>query len=101
MNHDYIEEHQIRELYLTRRLSDDDRARFESHFVGCQECLDQLEATESFIKGMKAVVADDVMTSYGRAGVVARVDQSLVKTRAWQALFAAAGLILFALPILI
>jgi Putative zinc-finger len=48
MDHQYIEEHNLADRYLTRQLSPDERARFEEHFVDCPECLDRLALAEMF-----------------------------------------------------
>lgn len=101
MNHDYIEEHNIRDRYLLRRLTDDERARFEAHFVDCDECLEELEATERFVKGLKTAVAQDFVASYAQMGLLARAARAVIKSRLLQGLLVAAILLLIALPIAI
>jgi hypothetical protein len=48
MDHKEIEDRQIVSLYLARKLSAEERTRFEEHFVECSQCLDELELTEGF-----------------------------------------------------
>lgn len=59
MTHDFIDEHQIVDRYLMNRLSAEEAARFEEHYLGCQHCLDQLELAESLQRGFKRAAVDD------------------------------------------
>src|SRR5689334_12568740 len=52
MTHDEIEAQNLTELYVTHRLSPEESARFEEHFVDCPECLDRIESAELLRKGM-------------------------------------------------
>lgn len=66
MDHDYIEEHGLIDLYHRGRLPPEDEARFEEHFVGCSECQERLEMARGFQRGLKAMVAEEVV----KAGVL-------------------------------
>jgi methionine-rich copper-binding protein CopC len=58
MTHDEIAERNIAERYLMGKLSTDETARFEEHFVDCPACLDSLEATERFRTALKPVAGE-------------------------------------------
>lgn len=60
MNHDYVEDNQVADLYLMGRLDDEESARFEEHYVGCAACLDRLELAAGFQAGLRQVAAEDV-----------------------------------------
>ena len=62
MNHIEIEERQIPELYLRGKLSPDEAAAFEEHYLHCQECLDRLELAESMDRGFKRAAGQDAAT---------------------------------------
>jgi len=53
MNHRDVEDRNLVELYVARRLNAGDTARFEEHFVDCPQCLDQIEAAERLHAGIK------------------------------------------------
>lgn len=57
MDHQYIEEHNLADRYLTRNLPPDERARFEEHFVDCPECLDRLALAEMFRESSQETAA--------------------------------------------
>ena len=59
MDHAYIEEHNIADRYLMGKLSDDGRARFEEHFMGCAECLDRLETADEFRAALRATETEE------------------------------------------
>lgn len=89
MDHAYIEEHGLIDLYHRGQLPPEEEARFEEHFVGCAGCQERLEMARGFQRGLKTVVAEDV----AKAGLLAWLVQ-----RRWIAL---AALILAAvLPVL-
>jgi hypothetical protein len=89
MDHAYIEEHGLIDLYHRGQLPPEEEAGFEEHFVGCPECQERLQMARGFQRGLKTVVAEDV----AKAGLLAW----LVRRR-W---FAVAALILAAvLPVL-
>ena len=67
MDHAYIEEHGLVDLYHRGQLPPEVEPGFEEHFVGCAECQEKLEMARGFQRGLKTVVAEDVT----RAGLLA------------------------------
>jgi anti-sigma factor RsiW len=57
MDHGYIEENNVADRYLMGKLSAEERARFEEHFVDCAQCLDRLETTEGIRAALRTVAA--------------------------------------------
>jgi len=46
-----VREHYIR-AYLNRRLTDEEAERFEAHYLVCDECYEEMQATEWLIRGL-------------------------------------------------
>lgn len=67
MDHAYIEEHGLIDLYHRGQLPPEEEAGFEEHFMGCPECQERLEMARGFQRGLKTAVAEDV----AKAGVLA------------------------------
>jgi len=82
MNHLQIEELDMVNRYLLGRLPAGEQARFEEHFVDCQECLDRLETSASFRRGVKTAFAADALRT--RAYVQAGVLGWLMRRNRWQ-----------------
>ena len=84
VNHPQIEESDLVDRYLLGRLLPEEQAQFEEHFVDCQECLDRLETSASFRRGVKTAVAEDAMRSsvYVQSGILAW----LMRRDRWQRL---------------
>lgn len=61
MDHDHIEEHGLIDLYHRGQLPPEEEARFEEHFVGCPECQERLEMARGFQRGLKTMVAEEVV----------------------------------------
>ena len=82
VNHLQIEESDLVDRYLLGRLMREEQARFEEHFVDCQECLDRLETSASFRRAVKTSLAEDTIRSsvYVQAGILAW----LMKRNRWQ-----------------
>lgn len=59
MDHTEIEDRQIAELYLRGKLSPDEAAGFEEHYLHCQECLDRLETAEAMDRSFKRAAGQD------------------------------------------
>src|SRR4051812_34324247 len=59
MDHAYVDEHQVAELYLLGKLPPEEAARFEEHSMSCQECLDRLETAETLRLGLRMVAAHE------------------------------------------
>lgn len=53
MDHKYIEEFDLVDRYLTGRLTADETAQFEEHYVSCNKCSEDLWTTEDFIEGLR------------------------------------------------
>jgi hypothetical protein len=53
MDHAYIRERNIPDLYLLGELSSEERASFEQHYFDCEECVRALELSRSFQAGMR------------------------------------------------
>jgi hypothetical protein len=59
MDHDYINEHGVVSLCVAGKLSPEERAGFEEHFVDCQQCLEQIEVTAALREGLRQVAKED------------------------------------------
>jgi len=59
MNHVDIEEQQIAERYVRGKLTPEETALFEEHYLSCQECLDRLDLAESMERGFKRAAGQD------------------------------------------
>jgi len=94
MDHAYIEEQEIIRRYLADRLAEDERNRFEAHYVDCDQCLEKLELEEGFREGVREVAAEEVARTVER-GIFLR----LLASRSGRALLGAALAILVALPL--
>jgi hypothetical protein len=88
MDHDYINEHGVVSLYVAGRLSPEERAGFEEHFVDCRQCLEQIEVTASLREGLRQVANEDAARPGGTRTDVARLG---VAPRLAPALWAGAG----------
>ncbi len=55
MEHAHLDEIDIAGRYVTGRLSTEERAEFEAHFVDCPECLDRIEAAEGLRSGFSVL----------------------------------------------
>ncbi|HEX5715826.1 MAG TPA: zf-HC2 domain-containing protein [Thermoanaerobaculia bacterium] len=67
MDHAYIEEHGLIDLYHRGQLPPEEEAGFEEHFVGCPDCQERLQMARGFQRGLKTAVAEDV----AKAGLLA------------------------------
>jgi hypothetical protein len=99
MYHAYIQENNIVDLYLMKKLSGEESARFEIHFLGCAKCIAQIEETEALRVGLSQAAIPAQTKPAGqsrRAGLFAWMSQ----LRVWQqvALSLAALLVVAALP---
>lgn len=94
MDHQYVEDNALIDLYRRGVLPPGEEARFEEHFAGCPECLEQLEAARGFQLGLKAMAAEDAARTVVQAGLLAWL------TRRGRLAFALAALLVAALPAL-
>ena len=59
MEHAHFDENDTAERYVTGRMSAEERAGFEAHFVDCPRCLDRIEAAEGLRAGIaRAAVSE-------------------------------------------
>lgn len=94
MDHQYVEDNGLVNLYRRGVLPPEEEVRFEEHFAGCPECLDQLEAARGFQLGLKAMAAEDVARTVVQAGLFAWL------ARRGRLAVALAALLVAALPVL-
>lgn len=59
MDHVMIEEENVVERYLMGQLPATEAARFEEHYLDCQQCLDQLELSKRLHQGLKTVASEE------------------------------------------
>lgn len=52
MTHKEIEQQDVIERYVRRKLSVDDRAAFQDHFFTCDQCFDRVQLMERFVNGV-------------------------------------------------
>ncbi len=71
MDHTYIEERGLIDLYHRGQIPPSEEAEFEEHFVGCRQCQDLLEAARGFQRGLKTMVAEDAARTVVQAGLLA------------------------------
>lgn len=93
MDHTTIEEQHIAERYVMGRLPAEEVARFEEHYLTCEECLDRLQLAERFHLALRGLAAEDSARATG-VGILA----ALARLAQWQRTLLAAGL-LFAIAL--
>ncbi|MEW6208079.1 MAG: hypothetical protein AB1631_06915 [Acidobacteriota bacterium] len=54
MDHRYIDENNIGDLYLMGKLSAHERALFEMHFINCERCVEMLEEISSLRQAIRS-----------------------------------------------
>jgi hypothetical protein len=86
MDHAYIDENQVAELYLLGKLPPEEAARFEEHSMSCQECLDRLETAETLRLGLRTVAAHEIAAEAVKIGLLARLMRSRLAPLALTAL---------------
>jgi putative zinc finger protein len=74
MDHDYINDHGVVSLYVGGKLSPEERAGFEEHFVGCRQCVEQIEVTAELREGLRQVAKEDAARPGVAGPDVARPD---------------------------
>lgn len=55
MDHQYIDEHSICDLYVMDRLPAETRDEFESHFMRCEHCVEMVEQAQAFHGALHAL----------------------------------------------
>jgi hypothetical protein len=93
MDHTYIEERGLIDLYHRGQIRPEEEVEFEEHFVACAQCQERLEMARGFQRGLKVVVAEDAARAIAQAGVAVWL------RRRWLAA-ALLGLLVAALPVL-
>ena len=71
MDHQYVSDNGLIDLYRRGVLPPEEEARFEEHFAGCAECQEQLAAARGFQLGLKAVAAEDAARAVVQVGLLA------------------------------
>jgi hypothetical protein len=94
MDHQYVEDNGLIDLYRRDVLPPEEEARFEEHFAGCLECIEQLEAARGFQLGLKTLAAEDAARAVVQAGLLAWL------ARRRGLLLSVAALLVAALPVL-
>lgn len=89
MDHARIDENQIADRYLMRKLDEAERRSFEEHFVDCAECLERLEAVGGLREGLKELPA-------GRSRATTSLHPFAPRARPLQIFLAAACLVVAA-----
>jgi putative zinc finger protein len=73
MDHTYADEHQIAHRYLLGKLSPEEKERFEEHYLGCRECVADLEAAQALHLGLRGLAAREAAAGALRLGLLARL----------------------------
>lgn len=68
MDHPFIEEENIAERYLMKRLMADERAEFELHFLECPQCIESLEEIGELRAGLRLIDERDWTATKTAAG---------------------------------
>jgi hypothetical protein len=66
MNHDYITDQDLVGRYMAGTLPNDERVRFEAHFVDCPRCLDALEDVEPYRNALRAFASEAAVAPAAR-----------------------------------
>jgi hypothetical protein len=59
MDHTYIDEQHVIDRYLRGTLPAEEAARFEEHFLSCQDCLNRLDLAEAMKRGFQRAAGQD------------------------------------------
>jgi len=95
MNHPEIDERQIVEHYVAGKLSDEEAARFEEHYLECPACVQEVEDAERLHRGLELAATQDLVA---RRTIVAAVARLLGTGRGRGSLLVAALLAVALLP---
>lgn len=81
MDHLAAEQGNLPDLYVLGKLSLEEQERFEEHFLECPECMNQIEVSASFRKGLGTVVAEEVAKTQAliKIGLAARFRRSVLR----------------------
>jgi len=100
MDHKYIDEFDIVERYLSRRLAEGEANEFEEHFVDCVECVGRLETTKAFADGLRRVASDRAAAAPDRSNEILGNERSTVSRKAFAAAAGALSVIIIAAAVL-
>jgi len=75
MDHQFIDENNIRDRYLIGTLGPEDRQRFEEHFLFCDECLSEMDTIDDFRVGLRGAAMEDLTrgSALAKAGILGRL----------------------------
>jgi hypothetical protein len=59
MDHTYIDEQHVVDRYVRGTLPVEEAARFEEHYLSCQDCLDRLDLAEAMKRGFQRAAGQD------------------------------------------
>lgn len=71
LDHGAVEAHGLIERYHQGTLAAEEEERFEAHFMECAACQEELDVHRSFVRGMKALAAEEAVRSTVRIGLLA------------------------------
>jgi hypothetical protein len=100
MDHNYIDEFDIVERYLARRLAEGETAEFEEHFVDCLECVGRLETTKAFVDGLRRVASDRAAAAPDPSHEILVTERSTVSRKAFAATAGVLSVIIIAAAVL-
>lgn len=83
MDHKYIDEFDIVERYLSRKLAEGETVQFEEHFVDCLECVGRLETTRAFVDGLRRVASDPAAAAPDRPNEILGNERSTTPRKAF------------------
>ncbi|HYJ89010.1 MAG TPA: hypothetical protein VEW46_23290 [Pyrinomonadaceae bacterium] len=88
MNHDYINQFNLIDQYVLGKLTVDEAEEFEDHFIDCPACVEQLNATRSFIQDLKVLAVQEPLLLGSKSVRLTRPWRlrQLVPTRIWVAI---------------
>jgi anti-sigma factor RsiW len=75
MMHPQIEREEVIERYVRNQLTPDERQAFEEHFFTCEECFENLQATDRFVAGIRDA---------GSRGLLGAASPAVVPAPAWR-----------------
>ncbi len=68
MDHKAIKEKEIIERYILRQLTAEEEKLFEEHYFECEQCFNEILATEKIILGLKDASAKDLLNTAEQKG---------------------------------
>jgi hypothetical protein len=71
MDHTYIEERGLIDLYHRGQIPPEEEVEFEEHFVACADCQEKLALARGFQRGLKVVVAEEAARAVAQATLAA------------------------------